>query len=62
MLVNSSPKLVELNFALKSERIEAQLSENKMKQNPFATDMMMNMNMNSNTNTNMNIEVSNPFF
>jgi len=62
LLVSNSTKLTELNFALKSERIDAQLLENKSRQMPGMDIMNMNSNTNMNTNTNMNIEVSNPFF
>ncbi len=65
MLVNSAPRLYGLNFALKSERIEAQLMQNRM--NQMSSSQMMSQSQSQSIPadsqaTIMNIETSNSLF
>ena len=59
MLVNSAPNLMELNFALKSERIEVKLMENRMRQMPSSQQFSLPADSQA---TLMNIETSNSLF
>ena len=76
MLVNSAFNLVELNFALKSERIEVKLMENRMRQMPSSQSQQFSHPLDSQAMmasqqfsmqgdsqaTIMNIETSNSLF